>query len=237
MFDRSKFTRRRLFGAASVSGLIVAAPALPAFADEQTAAKKAEAKATVTATEDLMREHGVLRRILLIYDAGIRRLGQGEDIDPKLFAQAATLMHDFVHEYHEKAEEEEIFPRFRKAGRLVALVDTLVTQHAAGRKLTDKILEIAPTTRESKDRRKVMTDAMQATIAMYAPHAAREDTDLFPVLHSLVTGAEFDQLGENMEKREKARFGADGFEASVKQIEAIEKRLGIDDLSQFTPKG
>jgi len=225
--------RRWLVGGAAFACV---APLLPALADERTAAKKAEAQASVTATEDLMREHGVLRRVLLIYDAAVRRLGQGEDIDPKLFVQAATLMRNFVHDYHEKAEEEEVFPRFKKAGRLVTLVDTLTIQHAAGRKLTDKILEIGPTTRESKDRRKVMTDAMQASITMYAPHAAREDTDLFPVLHSLVTQTEFDQLGASMEKREKAHFGADGFEAAIKEIEAIEKRLGTDDLSQFTPK-
>ncbi len=233
MIDRIDWSRRRLFGAVGAAGLVTA---LPALADEQTAAKKAEAEGSVTATEDLMREHGVLRRVLLIYDAAIRRLGQGEDIDPKLFAAAATIMRDFIHDYHEKAEEEEIFPRFKKAGRLVGLVDTLVTQHAAGRKLTDRILEIAPTTRESTDRRKVMTDAMQASIVMYSPHAAREDTDLFPVLHSLLTQTEFDRLGETMEKREKSKFGTDGFEATVKKIAAIEKRLGTDDLGQFTPK-
>ncbi len=231
--------RRRWFvGGAALSCFAPVLPALaaPAVADEQTAAKKAEAQATVTVTEDLMREHGVLRRVLLIYDAGVRRLSQGEDIDPKLFVQAAEIMRDFVHAYHENSEEEEIFPRFKKAGRLVTLVDTLTTQHAAGRKLTDKILEIAPTTRESKDRRKVMTDAMQAAITMYAPHSAREDTDLFPALHGLVTQTEFDHLGESLQKREKAKFGADGFEATVKKVEAIEKRLGTDDLSQFTPK-
>jgi hypothetical protein len=31
-------------------------------------------------------------------------------------------------------------------------------------------------------------------------------------------------------------FGADGFEKVVKKVEALEKRLGINDLSQFTPK-
>jgi hypothetical protein len=34
----------------------------------------------VTPTEDLMREHGVLDRVLLIYDAAVRRLSANEDL-------------------------------------------------------------------------------------------------------------------------------------------------------------
>ena len=71
---------------------------------------------------------------------------------------------------------------------------------------------------------------------MYRPHAAREDTDVFPTLRSLVTPNEFDALGETFEKEELARFGADGFEQTVKKVEAIEKRLGTDDITRYTPK-
>jgi hemerythrin-like domain-containing protein len=236
MVTRLDVGRRWLVGAGAISGLVMGIPALPVLADEQTAMKKPENQAPVTVTEDLMREHGLLERILLIYEAGVRRLGQGEDMDPAMFTAASTLMRDFVHDYHEKGEEEEIFPRFKKAGRMINLVDTLVVQHGAGRKLTDRILQIAPTTRDSKDQRKIMTDAMQATIVMYRPHMAREDVDVFPTLRSLTTPTEFEGLGETMEKREKAKFAGDGFEKCAKDIETIEKRIGIDDLNQVTPK-
>jgi hemerythrin-like domain-containing protein len=227
--------RRWFFGAAAVGGL---APALPAFADERGkgTGPKAEAELPVPPTEDLMREHGVLRRILLIYEAGARRLGQGEDMESAVFVQAAETMRDFIHDYHEKLEEEYVFPRFKKAGRMVPLVDVLLTQHAAGRKLTEQILQIAPTARTDSGRRKTMIDAMQASIVLYGPHAAREDTDIFPTVRSLVTPSEFDALGETFEKEEKAKFGADGFEKMVKKVEAIEKRIGTDDLSKYTPK-
>ncbi|HEY6981713.1 hemerythrin domain-containing protein [Reyranella sp.] len=227
--------RRWFFGAAAVWGM---APALPAFADERGTgmSTKAEAEAPVPPTEDLMREHGVLRRLLLIYEAGARRLGQGEDMEAAVFVRAAETMRDFIHDYHEKLEEDHLFPHFRKAGRMVPLVDILVTQHAAGRKLTERVLQIAPTARTDSGRRKTMIDAMQAAIVLYRPHAAREDTDIFPTVRSLVTPKEFDALGETFEKEEKSRFGADGFEKVAKTVEAIEKRIGIDDLSKYTPK-
>ena len=217
----------------------------PAFADQRRQAapgnpgkttKKTAESVPVTATEDLMREHGVLRRLLLIYEAGARRIGQGEDIDPIVFTQAAETMRDFIHDYHEKSEEEQIFPRFKKAGRMVELVEILQVQHTAGRKLTDRILQTAEASRGNKEQRAAMIEAMQATITLYRPHAAREDTNIFPTLRSLMTPNEFEELGETLEKAEVAKFGNDGFEKMAKRVEQLEKRIGTDDLAQATPK-
>jgi hypothetical protein len=69
----------------------------------------------VTPPEDLMREHGVLDRVLLIYDAAIRRLSANEDFDPAVISDSAKLVQDFIENYHEKSEEDFLFPRFRKA--------------------------------------------------------------------------------------------------------------------------
>jgi len=201
----------------------------------KTTKKTAEA-VPVTATEDLMREHGVLQRILLIYEAGARRIGQGEDIDPIVFTQAAETMRDFIHEYHEKSEEEHVFPRFKKAGRMVELVEILQVQHTAGRKLTERVLQTAEPSRGNKEQRAAMIEAMQATITLYRPHAAREDTNIFPTLRSLMTPNEFEELGETLEKAETIKFGADGFDKMAKRVEQLEKRIGTDDLAQATPK-
>lgn len=71
---------------------------------------------------------------------------------------------------------------------------------------------------------------------MYRPHAAREDTVLFPKLRDIVSGHEFDAIGEEMEKREHEHLGEDGFEKAVAQMAELEKEVGLYDLTQFTPK-
>ena len=71
---------------------------------------------------------------------------------------------------------------------------------------------------------------------MYAPHVAREDTVLFPALHVIVTRQEYEALGEKFDEIEHKTFGADGFDIYLDQVTAFEKRLGIYDLAQFTPK-
>jgi len=232
MISIARSRRRLLAGAAGL--LLLPAPVFGQ--PNPKATKKTAESVPVTATEDLMREHGVLERILLIYEAGARRIGQGEDIDPVVFTQAAETMRDFIHDYHEKSEEEHIFPRFKKAGRMVELVDVLLVQHQAGRKLTERILQTAEASRGNKEQRTAMIDAMQAAITLYRPHAAREDTNVFPTVRSLMTPNEFEELGETLEKAEVAKFGSDGFEKMAKRVEQIEKRIGTDDLAQVTPK-
>ena len=184
-----------------------------------------------------MREHGVLKRVLLVYGEAIRRLDSGQDLPPEPLADAAKVIRSFIEDYHEKLEEDFLFPRFRKARKLVDLVDVLAAQHQAGRRLTETTARLA-TASSLKDAgaRKELQDSMAAFIRMYAPHEAREDTVLFPALRRIVSANEYDALGDDFEKKEHQLFGSDGFEKMVDRVAGIEKKLGIDDLAAFTPK-
>jgi hemerythrin-like domain-containing protein len=71
---------------------------------------------------------------------------------------------------------------------------------------------------------------------MYRPHKAREDTVLFPSFHTVVSPKEFDSLGESFEDKEVELFGEDGFEKMVGEVTRLEKKLGLYDLAEFTPK-
>ena len=75
---------------------------------------------------------------------------------------------------------------------MVELVNVLIAQHGAGRKLTERILAAAPQAR-TREPREAMGRDIQAFITMYRPHEAREATDLFPTLRQLVTADEFER--------------------------------------------
>jgi hemerythrin-like domain-containing protein len=235
----SQPARRRFLqislGIAAANGLIVPARAQGLIdKTEQTLGLKPQ---EVTPPEDLMREHGVLDRVLLIYEAAMRKFAAKEDFDPKAISDSANVVRDFIENYHEKSEEDFIFPRFRKAGKLTDLIDTLLQQHQAGRRVTERILQHAPASRKDGDDRRQTIAGMRTFIIMYRPHAAREDTDLFPRLREIVSAHEFDSIGEDMEKQEVQKFGEDGFEKMTARVAEIERTVGIADLKQFTPQG
>ncbi len=229
--------RRNFFRNAAVASAGLLIPALAFAGPQKTPSDKKKVAEDISPAEDLMREHGVLNRLLLIYDEHLRRLTAKQTFDGSVLASAADIIRHFVEEYHEKLEEDFLFPRFRKAGKLVNLVDTLVAQHKAGRELTAQIRELASlaTLKYVSDTDK-LGDALRAFLRMYRPHEAREDTVLFPAFRSIVSPHEYDALGEDFEKKEDELFGDEGFFKVVDQVAALEKKLGIYDLSQFTPK-
>jgi hemerythrin-like domain-containing protein len=184
-----------------------------------------------------MREHGVLKRVLLIYGEAIRRIDANQDLPPESVFDSAKIIRSFIEDYHEKLEEDFLFPRFKQAGKLVDLVDVLLQQHQAGRRVTDQTLQLAtPQALKNADDRRKLADFMRQFIRMYNPHEAREDTVLFPAFRKIVSGHEYDSLGEDFEKKEHELFGEEGFQGMVDKVAGIEKKLGIYDLAQFTPK-
>jgi hypothetical protein len=128
-----------------------------------------------------------------------------------------------------------VYPVFKKAGRMVDLVDALITQQAEGTKLTNRILDEAPKI-HSHDQRDAMAADIKSFIAIYRPLAAREETDIFPTIHTLVTPDEYRSMASELLKRQAEAFAQDGFEAATKKIADIETKIGTHDLAQVPPK-
>jgi hemerythrin-like domain-containing protein len=229
-------TSRRSFliGTSAVAGstLVVPFSAIATQkAPKKAVKKKEEAEEDVSTNEDLMREHGVLNRVLLIYDEAIRRIQAKEKFDPAVLTKSAGIIKSFIEDYHEKLEEDHIFPRFEQSGsKLTELTVNLRAQHAVGRILTEKIAATA----KSGDNETLHT-SLAAFNRMYRPHEAREDTVLFPALHKVVSKHEYDAMGEQFESIERKTFGGDDFDMAVDQVTELEKQFGIYDIAQFTP--
>jgi hypothetical protein len=111
------------------SGAIVADEVIPAAGRTQ-----------LPATEDLMTDHGLLKRILLIYREASRRLSTGDALDPNTVFHSAQIVHDYIESFHEGLEEGFIFPALVKANTLADTVRTLLVQHDRGRKITVAII-------------------------------------------------------------------------------------------------
>jgi hemerythrin-like domain-containing protein len=216
-------TRRRFVAGAGVALL----------AAHAGAAEKEEEQ--VAPGEDLMREHGVLRRVMLVYDEAVRRLETKRDVPLDAVASGAAIVRRVIEDYHEKLEEDFLFPRFDKAGKLADLVMVLRNQHKAGRAVTADVLKLAKRPVKSEADRKRLRDRLLSFTRMYRPHASREDTVLFPAFHELVGQKAYLELGEQFEDHEKRVLGESGFEGAVKEVAKLETAMDIHDLAKFTP--
>jgi hemerythrin-like domain-containing protein len=218
------------------TGLLIAAAGLWGAAGCSEDDKGATAW-KIPPTEDLMREHGILRRIMLMYDEIGRRLQQGQKFPLQALAGANDIIRRFIQDYHEKNEELHIFNRFSNSGKMVELVATLYQQHLAGRKLIDKVRNLSTEENLQDPAARVKIAEFLTTFNQVGRHhAAWEDTVLFPAFRSIISPQDFTEVGETFAKAEEKHFGANGFEKVVGQVADLEKKLGLDDLKQFTPK-
>jgi hemerythrin-like domain-containing protein len=235
MATRPERSRRRFLQEAMGVGTALALAVRARDGGAKEATKETKDEDDVSPTEDLMREHGVLRRIMLVYGEVMRRIAANQEVKPDPVAHAAKIVRAFIEDYHERDEEEFIFPRFQKANKLTDLVATLVQQHQAGRRLTADIerLATAPSLASASNRH-ALAESMRQFVRMYEPHAAREDTVLFPAFAHLISEKELHKLMDIFEQKEKALPLGD-FEKMVAEVTSIEKALGIYDLAQFTP--
>ena len=223
-------------GLAAAGGGFAAGSAVAHAVDSGAAPDSPVMLGTPTPGEDLMTEHGLLIRILLIYRHLLADHAAGRPVPADHARDAALIIHDYIEAFHEELEEAYVFRRLLQAGQLKATISTLLLQHARGRELTQVILAESGGSGSlpmaAADR---VATAMVAFVRMYEPHEAREDTVVYPAFRALLKPTEIADLGERFADLQTEQFGSDGFAAMVGRVAAIEHALGIYDLAQFTP--
>lgn len=225
-----KFERRRLLGA----GLGIATATMTS---EALSRKGGGSEKKTAAVEDLMREHGVLRRALLVYVEATRRLRNGGPAFPAhALMRTARLFRSFGEDYHERAlEEQYVFPRAaRLKGEAARLPDVLKTQHDRGREITDYVLSVTSGGSIASANAASLAATLDGFVLMYQHHTALEDTVLFPAWKQALPDSEYHELSERFEELEHKMFGKDGFEDALKRIAQIEHEVGVSDLARFT---
>jgi len=166
-----------LAAAAVGAGATLAATGLSGAAPDPAASPD---PAVIPPDDDLMREHGVLKRVLLVYRELMSRVQAGQRLPAAQAHDAALIVHDFIEGFHEGLEEGYVFPRLRQAGQLESTVTTLLVQHARGRVLTQFILTHTPAGAASAGTAADLAAAMSSFVRMYEPHEARADLFVDP---------------------------------------------------------
>ena len=188
------------------------------------------------AVEDLMREHGILRRALLVYTETAPKLRSNpSSLVPEALQKTARLFRRFGEDYHEKKlEEPYIFPAVKKAGGpAAAYPDILTAQHRRGREITDYIISAAARALGASNAA-TLARVMDEFVLMYRNHAAREDTIVFPAWKRTMSSKQYDEMSDKFEEIEHQMFGKDGFEDAGRQMTEIENSLGFGNLAHFT---
>lgn len=187
---------------------------------------------TISAIEELSREHGLLARIFNIYQKIIVYIDSNKPFAPAALYRSAKIVKEYFENYHENLEEDYIFPRFAaQASDLGNMVRILAGHHQRGRELTNDLLAHAtPEQLQISTTRQAVRDHLVEFVSMMENHLVLEDTVLFPAYEAAVSLKEYDYLGQLFASKRQQLFGSDGFKKTVDEVAAIEKLLDIQIL-------
>lgn len=222
-----------IVGAAAGVGIGLAVA--PTSASASTAELDAAAKPTPT-TEELMVEHGLLKRTILVYREFMRRVAASQPVSRALVLSSTQVIQDFIHGFHEPLEEGYVFPVVQRT--MPQVIADLLVQHARGREQTQIILTAAAAGKASVitgAASHAVAEAMDKFVIMYEPHESWEDTQVFPALRAASTGTQIVQLANHFASLQNQQFGPNAFAGMLEKVEASEKALGIYGLSMYTP--
>lgn len=181
-------------------------------------------------TEDLMREHGLLDRILLIYEFYLGQIHQLKPIDLALLTESTQIIRSFIEEYHEPMEEKYIFAPLLEKKIEVELITELIVQHKVSKLITGKIFTYVAQSNIPK-----IDYYIRMFLHMYRAHESREDTVIFNKFREMTPPARMAELGDEFERSETEKFGPDGYERILQRVNQIETNLGIHNLKSYTP--
>ena len=185
--------------------------------------------------EELMTEHGVLKRVLLAYRAASARLADGRRLAASPVIDAAQIVADYVEGFHEGLEEAYVFPRVARQAAYAKIIETLLVQHDRGRHLTAEILQLAARDLDSGPVRGALRTRLDAFVTMYEPHEAWEDTIVYPALRAVTPQHTLDELAERFADLESGRYSDLALARILARVRGVEEQLGLADLSSFTP--
>jgi hemerythrin-like domain-containing protein len=231
--DNMQNTRREFLARTGAGPALMALGA--GFAQARN--KDEDNRTEIDANEDLMREHCVLRRSLLVYRAAAVRLrSDPKSVPPDALARTANLFRTFGEDFHErKLEEEFIFPVVMKTtGPASALTGKLMMQHGLGRQLTDYVLQTTGHGTIASANILPLAQSLDAFELMYEHHATREDAIVFPAWKAALSAHAYHDMSKRFERIEHQMFGHDGLADAMKQLTSIESQMGLTDIAQFS---
>jgi hemerythrin-like domain-containing protein len=173
---------------------------------------------------------------MFVFESMIARIADGENPDLKPINQAALILKELIAEHHMVDEERLIFPKIEASGRYADLLKTLRLQHDRGRAIIDRIIDM--TQKGSIENIGSMNEMVNLCLSfaiMYRPHAAVEETVVFPALYDFASNDEILNIEAIMRGEEKGLMENERFRRVLDSLAEIEAQAGTADIRRFTP--
>jgi hemerythrin-like domain-containing protein len=180
----------------------------------------------MTATEQLRHEHEAVTLALSILDKFLRRIGDGQEVNPEHFAQVLEFLQVFADKCHHGKEEEFLFPALEAAGipKTGGPLGVMLSEHERGRELIRQIAD-AWQKYQAGDRAAAagLIASARNYIALLNDHIFKENNILFPMAEARLSADTQEKLLKEFDRLEVERIGAGKHEQFHKTLDSLKK--------------
>ncbi len=175
-------------------------------------------------TQELMNEHRVIEKMLVVLAKGCERLDKGNEVDQQMFKDAVDFFRTFADKCHHTKEEKLLFEKMMERGVSgeVGPIAVMMREHQDGRAHVKKL---AGLTEDGLENRKGIIRTGRAYVDLLSKHIQKEDNVLYPLANQVLETEDQEELEKGFEAVEKEVMGPGVHERYQSMIERWEESL------------
>ena len=178
------------------------------------------------ATDILMEEHTIIKRVLTALETAAQRLERGQVVRAGFFIDATDFIKGFADSCHHMKEEGVLFKAMVASGMPAqgGPISMMLAEHEQGRAYTRAMREGAQKLQSGDEpaRDQVIRSA-RGYVALLRQHIYKEDNILFPMANQVISQAEQGNVAEDFERVEHEEIGEGVHEKYLALVESLEK--------------
>lgn len=178
------------------------------------------------ATEELVTEHGAIKRMLRIIDEVSRRLDAGEPVATEDLEGIVEFIRVFADKCHHAKEEGHLFPAMVQRGVPAESgpIGVMLYEHDLGREHVRAMGEaLAGAARGERAAAQAFSEHARGYAGLLRDHIAKEDSILYPMAERVLDSAEDDRLFEAFERVETDVVGQGRHEEFHRMLDRLEE--------------
>ncbi len=187
----------------------------------------------MSATEELIHEHTVVKRMLTIIQAAEGQAARRQELPADFIPRVVDFIRNFVDRCHHGKEEDNLFPMMENRGipKQGGPIAVMLMEHDQGRAYVRKMDEAGK--RLAGGEKGALQEAFDnglAYVQLLTQHIYKEDNILFPMADRALTPEDQKQLLSKFEEVELERIGPGGHEKYLKLVDDLESQIGISHV-------
>ena len=186
-------------------------------------------------TEELMKEHRVIERMLAVVSKAADRLEAGQEVDRDVFVGAVDFLKNFADKCNHGKEEKLLFVKMVERGVSgeVGPIAVMLREHEDGRAHVRMIAELSA--KEIEDRsRPDLVKHLKAHVSLLGQHIQKEDKVLYQMANQILTSDDQKDLAKGFQEVEEKVMGPGVHERHHHMIEELEKRFAWSLMAHFS---